>query len=104
MMSALATRAFVALVWIFQVQRDAFLAAIEHREIDAVGAPTRDITAHLLAAARTFDLDDFRAGFSQEQCRHRPGQQRGKIKNENALERSHDVFFRILPTTARRAA
>ena len=87
----------------FQVQGDAFLAAIEHREIDAVGAPTRDITAHLLAAAGALDLDDFRASFSQKQCRHRPRQQRGKVQNENAFERSHEAFSRILATTARRA-
>ena len=63
-----------ALFRILQVEGDAFLAAIEHCEIDAVGAPTRDITAHFLTAARALDLDDFRAGFSQEQCRHRPRQ------------------------------
>ncbi len=89
---------------VLEVEREGLLAAVEHREVDAVGAPARLVDPHLLALTRPLDLDHFRAGLGEEQARHRAGQQRREIEDEDSVERSRHYFrSRDFATTARRA-
>ena len=90
---------------VLQIERHAFLAAVEHGEIGAVGAPFRAVGPHLLAAAGALDLYHFRAGLGEDQSRHRPRQERAEIENGDARQRAfrHCPFSRALATTARRA-
>ena len=67
-----------------QVDGNAALAAIEHRERDAGVAEPRLILTQLLSASDAFDLDHFCTRLGQHQRRHRAGEQRTEIEHANA--------------------
>ncbi len=90
---------------VLEVERDRALAAVEQREVDAVLAELRLISAQLVALARALDLDDGGARLGQDQAGEWPGQQRREVEDGQARERlAHPPrSARCLATTARRA-
>ena len=88
---------------LLEVEHERLLAPVEHREVDALPAPSRHVAAHFLAA-RPFDLDDLGARLREHQGRHRTRQQGGKVEDQDAVERGrHRRSDRSLATTAARA-
>jgi hypothetical protein len=67
-----------------EVDGDAALAAVQHREGHAGVAESWLVTAQLLTGVRTLDLDHLRAGLPQQERGHRAGEQGGEIEHANA--------------------
>src|SRR5918995_6856050 len=73
-----------------EVELDALLAAVQKREVDAVGPKLRRVRAHLVAPLGSFDLDDLGAGLGQYQGRQRSRQQRAEVQYPDTLQRDHE--------------
>ena len=74
---------------VLQVDRDAFLAAVEHGEIHPLLAAGGQIAAHVVARAGAFDLDDLRPRIGQKQRGHRSRQQGREIEDQQVFQRGH---------------
>src|SRR5262249_24261340 len=66
---------------VFQVNGDAAFPTIEQREARAVAPPFGRTAAHLLATWR-LNLDNLRAGLSQQQRRQRPREQGREVEDK----------------------
>src|SRR6185295_1245512 len=51
-------------VWVFEIEYEAFLVAVQKRECGRLAIPARPVVPHVLAA-RPLDLDHLRAGLRQ---------------------------------------
>src|ERR687893_371065 len=62
-----------------EVELEAFLAAIQEGEVDAICAKFGSVRAHLVAPLGSFDLDDMGTGLGKYQGRQRSRQQRAEV-------------------------